>query len=115
MQTKIRNSSIINIVSLAATLGFPDNPAYQASKSGDLGRFGIKVYSLSPDYIYTYMIKLAYLNPKNRNERFRKILIVRWGVAHDLWDAEVFLLSNIISYVTGADLIIDGGCTSKAL
>ena len=62
-----KSGSIINITSINAELGFPNNPAYVASKGGlkmltkslakDLGKFGIRVNNLGPGYILTDMTK----------------------------------------------------------
>jgi len=125
LQTKIRDGGIINIGSLATTLGFPDNPAYQASKSGvlgltrsyayDLGSYGIRVNCVSPGYIYTNMTKLSYLNPKKRNERSRHTLMGRWGKPSDIGKAVSFLCSNDSAYITGINLPVDGGWACKGL
>ena len=58
---KNRSGSIINITSINAEFGFPDNPAYIASKGGlkmlgkslarDCGKYGIRVNNLGPGYI----------------------------------------------------------------
>jgi NAD(P)-dependent dehydrogenase (short-subunit alcohol dehydrogenase family) len=125
IQNKITDGGIINIGSLATTFGFPDNPAYQASKSGilgltrsfayDLGSYGIRVNCVSPGYIFTNMTKLSYLNPKKRHERSRQTLMGRWGKPSDIGSAVSFLCSNDSAYITGINLPVDGGWSCKGL
>ena len=43
------------------------------------------------------------------------MMIPRWGEAEDLVGAAIYLSSDASSYVTGIDLIIDGGWTAKGL
>ena len=72
---KQREGSIINITRLNAELGFPDNPAYVASKGGlkmlgkalarDYGEYSIRVNNIGPGYIRTEMTKNSYSNKKS--------------------------------------------------
>ena len=69
---KQRNGSIINITSINAELGFPRNPAYNASKGGlkmlgkafakDWSKFGIRVNNIGPGYIKTEMTSKRFAN-----------------------------------------------------
>jgi|TARA_B100001971_G_C18063670_1_gene469333 NAD(P)-dependent dehydrogenase (short-subunit alcohol dehydrogenase family) len=116
---KQRNGSIINITSIHAELGFPRNPAYNASKGGlkllgkafakDWSKFGIRVNSIGPGYIKTEMTSKRFANKKNRLERQNKTLLGRWGETDDLIGPCIFLASDASSYMTGQDLYIDGG------
>ena len=86
---KQKNGSIINITSINAELGFPRNPAYNASKGGlkmlgkafakDWSKFGIRVNNIGPGYIKTEMTSKRFRNKKNRLERQNRTLLGRWG------------------------------------
>ncbi len=117
--------SIINITSLGAVLGFPENPSYQVSKaalkqltkalSTDFGKYGIRVNNLCPGYILTPMTKKSYDNEKLREERSKRMILDRWGSPEDLVGACIFLASDASAYVTGIDLHVDGGWLAKGL
>ena len=74
--------SIINITSLAAEQGFPNNVAYVASKGGlkqltkaiaiDLSKKNIRVNSIGPGYVKTNMTKKSWNNSKKRKNRSEK-------------------------------------------
>ena len=116
---KRRNGSIINITSIHAELGFPRNPAYNASKGGlkmlgkafakDWSKFGIRVNNIGPGYIETEMTSKRFRNKKNRLERQNRTLLGRWGKPEDLIGPCIFLASDASRYMTGQDLYIDGG------
>ena len=116
---KQKNGSIINITSINAELGFPRNPAYNASKGGlkmlgkafakDWSRFGIRVNNIGPGYIKTDMTSKRFANKKFGLERQNQTLLGRWGEPDDLIGPCIFLASDASRYMTGQDLYIDGG------
>lgn len=116
---KIREGGIVFIGSLATQLGFPGNPAYQASKAGvlgltrafayDLGPAGIRVNCVSPGYIHTAMTDLSYNDPELNVARRRHTLLDRWGQPEDVANAVAFLCDSASSYITGVNLPVDGG------
>jgi len=122
---KQHSGSIINMTSINAELGFPNNPAYVASKGGlkmltkslakDLGKYGIRVNNLGPGYFVTDMTKKSYENKKSRISRQNHTLLGRWGNVLDLVGPCIFLASDASSYVTGQDLYVDGGWTANGL
>jgi NAD(P)-dependent dehydrogenase (short-subunit alcohol dehydrogenase family) len=115
--------SIVNVTSLGAHLGFPDNPAYQASKAAlrqltkamavDYGRFGIRVNSLCPGYVRTAMTRTSWDDEGLRSARLGRMLLDRWGEPDDLIGPCAFLLSDAAQYVTGIDLPVDGGWLAR--
>jgi NAD(P)-dependent dehydrogenase (short-subunit alcohol dehydrogenase family) len=115
----ISDGGIVFIGSLATTLGFPKNPAYQASKSGvaglarsfayDLGKFGIRSNCVSPGYIHTSMTTTSYNTPELHLARKRHMLLGRWGQPQDVANAVSFLCSEKANYITGINLPVDGG------
>ena len=117
--------SIINITSIGSILGFPDNPGYVASKGGvrtltkalavDFSKKNIRVNNIVPGYIKTEMTKKSYNDSMLYKERLNRMIIKRWGSVDDIIGAAIFLASNSSSYVTGIDLVVDGGWLAKGL
>lgn len=117
--------SIINVTSINAMLGFPGNPGYVASKGAlaavtralalDHGMDGVRVNNLVPGYVHTAMTHASYEDPLRQAARAARTMLGRWGTAQELAGAAVFLASPASSYVTGADLVVDGGWSSKGL
>lgn len=117
--------SIVMVTSIGSVLGFPDNPGYLASKGGlqmltkalavDLARDNIRVNNIAPGYIHTHMTHKSFTDEKKHNDRLQHMLIKRWGRPEDLIGAVIYLASPASSYVTGTDIFVDGGWTSKGL
>lgn len=117
--------SIINITSLGAEFGFPENPAYCASKGGlkqltkalayDWAKYGIRVNNVGPGYMHTSMTNKSYNDPAMSADRLRHMMIQRWGEPNDLAGVCVFLASSMSDYITGQDIYVDGGWTAKGL
>jgi gluconate 5-dehydrogenase len=117
--------SIINVTSINSLVGFPGNPGYVAAKGGlrlltkalavDLGPRDIRVNALAPGYIRTDMTAASFADPERRAARARHTCLGRWGEVEDLVGAAVFLASDASRYMTGQDLVIDGGWTAKGL
>jgi len=116
---KQNSGSIINVTSINAELGFPNNPAYVASKGGlkmltkslakDYGKYGIRVNNIGPGYINTKMTEKSYENSKARLARVKQTLLRRWGEVSDLLGPCLFLASDASNYITGQDIYVDGG------
>lgn len=117
--------SIINITSLGAELGFPDNPSYVASKGGlkqlgkamavDFAKYNIRVNNVCPGYFKTDMTRKSYNDPHLREVRNKRIMLERWGDPSELVGPCIFLASEAAAYITGIDLIVDGGWIAKGL
>lgn len=117
--------SIINVTSIGASLGFPGNPAYAAAKGGvaamtralalDYGSQGVRVNNLVPGYVRTAMTAASYADPQRRIARAARTMLGRWASESDLVGAAIFLASPASSYMTGSDVVVDGGWLSKGL
>jgi len=119
--------SIINLSSILGKVGLPGAAAYCASKGGvllltkaaalDWAPHGIRVNSIHPGFIDTPMVAGALHAAENGNE-MRDMLIAshpmaRFGVPREIADAVVFLASDESSFMTGAELVVDGGYTAR--
>jgi len=121
----VNGGSIIHITSIGSIQGFPNNPGYVASKGGlrmltkalalDFAKNNIRVNSIVPGYISTDMTKISRNDPILYEERLKRMMVQRWGSTEDIVGAAIYLASNASSYVTGTDLIVDGGWTAKGL
>jgi len=117
--------SIINITSIGGKLAFPNNPAYQASKGGldmltkaiayDNGKNNIRANNVVPGYISTRMTRISFENPNTCKAINNRTILGRWGTPEDLVGAVVFLASDESSYITGTDIVVDGGWCAKGL
>jgi NAD(P)-dependent dehydrogenase (short-subunit alcohol dehydrogenase family) len=121
----LSGGSIINITSLAAEQGFPDNVAYVASKGGlkqltkamaiDLAYKNIRVNSIGPGYVKTKMTEKSWLNKKKKKNRSDRIILDRWADPKDIANTCLFLGSELSNYINGQDIYVDGGWLSKGL
>ena len=125
LMSKNKGGSIVNITSLGAHLCFPRNPSYQMSKAAirqltkslaiDWGKSSVRVNNICPGYIKSAMTMKSYKNAKANKERLNRMMLNRWGTKEDIVGAAIFLMSDASSYITGTDIFIDGGWTSKGL
>jgi NAD(P)-dependent dehydrogenase (short-subunit alcohol dehydrogenase family) len=122
---KAGGGSIINLTSINSVRGFPGNPGYVAAKAGlagltralavDYARDGIRVNALAPGYVATEMTAVSFADPAMHENRRRHTMLGRWGNPDDLVGAAIFLASPASAYVTGQELFVDGGWTTKGL
>ena len=113
--------SIVNISSIAGLIGLPNIPAYQASKGAvrlltknaavQYATDKIRVNSVHPGRIETPMT--APLAPERREMLLRLTPLGRDGTAEEVAYGVLYLASDESSYVTGAELVIDGGYTAR--
>lgn len=113
--------SIVNTSSLAAFLGTPDLSAYGASKGAvrqftktvaiDCARKGYKVRcnSVHPGVIMTPMGEAVLPDERKRERMRRSIPIGEFGQPEDIAYGILYLISDESRFVTGTELVIDGG------
>jgi NAD(P)-dependent dehydrogenase (short-subunit alcohol dehydrogenase family) len=115
--------AIINTASFVAVMGAATPQlAYTASKGGVLAmtrelaaihaRENIRVNALCPGPLRTELL-MKYLNTEEkRQRRLVHIPIGRFGEAHEIAKAALYLASDESSFMTGATFLVDGGITS---
>ena len=112
--------SIVNVSSTAGLIGLQGTHGYGAAKWGvrgmsklvavEEGQHGIRVNSIHPGFIATPMTTDLF---KASGGKFPTVYLQqRSGQPDEIAGAAVFLLSDAASYVTGAELVIDGGWTA---
>jgi NAD(P)-dependent dehydrogenase (short-subunit alcohol dehydrogenase family) len=122
----IRRGAIVNTASDLSLLGQGGYTAYTATKGGilsltraaaaELAIHNIRVNSVCPGAIDTPLLRSEFaiaLDPRaEQQENERTIVLGRIGQPTEVARAVVFLLSDAASYVTGANLAVDGGRTT---
>jgi NAD(P)-dependent dehydrogenase (short-subunit alcohol dehydrogenase family) len=115
------NASILNMASGAAIRAYPGQIAYAATKgavriislnaAGEYGRFGIRVNSIYPGVVQTGMLKDA--PPAAMAAQVATTPMGRIGTPEDIANGSLYLCSDLALYVTGAELVIDGGLGTR--
>lgn len=114
--TRAGGGAIVNVASIAAVRGFAGLAAYGASKAGllalartavlEYGPAGIRVNTILPGAIDTPMMTGA-----AGDARFASLPLGRCGTVADVSELVAFLTSDRAAYITGAEIVIDGGST----
>ena len=116
--------SIINVASTSAKVAYKALPgiAHTAAKGGVLamtrqlamegGKHNIRANTISPGLIETGATREQLKDPNFVNPMMEKLMLGRIGQPEDVAPAAVYLASDESSFVTGADIAIDGGTTA---
>jgi NAD(P)-dependent dehydrogenase (short-subunit alcohol dehydrogenase family) len=119
--------SIILIASVLSMVGDPLLPAYGATKGGlramcrsiavAYGAYQIRCNTICPGDIETEMLKAQLVgerDPEGARDRLRgHYPLKRFASPQDIANAAIFLASERASYITGIDLVVDGGLLAK--
>jgi 3alpha(or 20beta)-hydroxysteroid dehydrogenase/cyclopentanol dehydrogenase len=114
--------SIVNVSSTYGLVGAPRRGAYSASKGAvrlltktaalEYARDGIRANSIHPGSIQGQRADLAFPDADSRTRRMIEIPMRRFGTPEDVAQGALFLASDESSYMTGSELVIDGGETA---
>lgn len=117
--TRAGGGSIVNISSTAGLRAAPASFAYSTTKWGlrgmtlsaaaSLAAHGIRVNAVYPGPIDTDMLKVR--SADQLAERIKRVPLGRMGTAGEVAAMVLFLLSDDSSYMTGAEITVDGGVT----
>ena len=121
---KVGGGSIINISSIYGLIGSPTATAYHAAKGAirlftksaaiQYAKDNIRVNSVHPGYAHTPLTDENYgRESRRRNWALERIPLGRLGNADDIAFGILYLASDESSFVTGAELVIDGGTTAE--
>lgn len=117
--------AIVNVASINGVAVAPHAGAYTAGKAAvvklteqmalEWSDHGIRVNAVSPGLIDAGMSEPIYSDPETRRQRTAHVPMRRLGSAEDVADAVMFLASPQASYITGQNIVVDGGITKAAL
>jgi NAD(P)-dependent dehydrogenase (short-subunit alcohol dehydrogenase family) len=119
--------SVINISSILGKVGMAGAAAYCASKGGvtlltkaaalEWAAMHIRVNSVHPGFIDTPLVSNALAERDDGNEMRVALMgahpVGRFGLPREIGDAIAFLASDEASFITGAELVVDGGYTAQ--
>ena len=115
--------SIINTSSIMGIVGSPTTPAYSAAKGAirlftksaalQYAKENIRVNSIHPGYATTPLTAERFSNPAINKLLIDKTPMGRLGTAEDIANGVLFLASDESAWMTGTELVIDGGMTAQ--
>jgi len=117
--------SIVNITSINGVAPGPNSGAYAAAKAGtammtqqmslEWGPAGVRVNSVAPGLIDGGMSAPIFADEEFRQLRVAKVPVRRLGSCEDVANAVMFLISPESSYVTGHQIVVDGGVVNSII
>jgi NAD(P)-dependent dehydrogenase (short-subunit alcohol dehydrogenase family) len=115
--------SIINISSIYGLIGSPSSTAYHAAKGASrlftksaavqYAQDNIRVNSVHPGFAFTPLTEVNYSEPDLKQWVLDRIPMGRMATADEIAYAILYLASDESSFVTGTELIVDGGTTAQ--
>jgi NAD(P)-dependent dehydrogenase (short-subunit alcohol dehydrogenase family) len=114
---------IINMTSIMSHVSLPGRSAYSSSKAALLGLIralaqelaadGITVNGISPGPFATEMNIPVMQNPEANAQFLASLPIARWGRVEEVGSLALYLCSEDAGFITGTDIVIDGGWCAK--
>ncbi len=116
------NGSVINVSSVAGLRGSPFMSHYGAAKAAvisfsrslaiELASQGVRVNSLVPGWVETDLTDFLRETKEAEAGTLSRVPMGRWGRAEEISAAALFLASDASSFMTGQELIVDGGLSA---
>jgi NAD(P)-dependent dehydrogenase (short-subunit alcohol dehydrogenase family) len=114
--------SLINVASIMAHRGLRQLSAYSATKGAitaltrglavEYAPYNIRVNAICPGFVETALTERALKNPGIAKALLESTPLRRFGAPEEIARAALFLASEEASYVTGAELAVDGGMSA---
>ena len=112
---------ILNVASIFSKISKEKRSLYSTTKFGlhgltvgasnDLARYNVLVNSISPGFIMTDLTKKNF-SQKDMDFLTSQIPAKRMGTVQDISSVAIFLLSDLNKYITGQNIVVDGGFTN---
>ena len=122
MLAAVNGGSIVNISSIYGIVGSPHNVAYHASKGSvrlstkaaalQYAAENIRVNSVHPGFVTSPMTQIMHDDSELARPRLAQTPLGRFGTPDDIANGCLFLASDESAWMTGAELVIDGGMTA---
>jgi NAD(P)-dependent dehydrogenase (short-subunit alcohol dehydrogenase family) len=110
---------ILNMTSIMSHISLPNRTGYSTTKAGligftkalalELAQDGVTVNGISPGPFATEMNKPLMEDPEKNKMFLERIPLGRWGKVEEIGALAAFLCSDDAAFITGTDIVIDGG------
>ncbi|MDF3855597.1 SDR family NAD(P)-dependent oxidoreductase [Paracoccus sp. P2] len=117
--------ALVHVASIAASQPQPASGAYSASKAAvamlsrqlaaEWGPRGLRSNCVSPGLVLTPMSAAFYADPEVKARREAMVPLRRIASPQDMADAVLYLASDRAAYVTGQDIVVDGGLSQSLM
>ena len=114
---------ILNMASIMGHISLPERTAYSSAKSAlygftralalELAPGGVTVNTISPGPFSTDMNVAIMNNPELNAQFLANLPVGRWGKVEEIGALACYLCSDLAGFITGTDLLIDGGWTAR--